>query len=203
MSVDSDSNVFDSTANPNKEILVGRFRFTKAEDIIFALEMDKEFVCNLLYRKIYERPNAKANENTALLEVIATVILRCYEKDSIEQLYLVNLLHFDDPDVGLWKGVKCDWASALREALPKNLEDYMRLQQNELVVDNNGVLVNIDSFNFIRDLQWNNMEKEMDAIPESVFRFWDHKDLKRYFFYVWKGICFLQILSISFKISFI
>ena len=141
--------------------------------------MDGEFVYNLLCRKIYEKPNAKANENTALLEVIATVILKCYNKDAIEQLYLVNLLHFEDPDVGLWKGVKCDWASALREALPKNLEEYMRLQQNELVVDNNGAPVSIKSFNFIQDLQWNNMEKEMDAIPESVFRFWDHKDLKK------------------------
>ena len=43
-----------------------------------------------------------------MLEVIATVILRCYDKNAIEELYLVNLLHFDDPDVGLWKGVKTD-----------------------------------------------------------------------------------------------
>ena len=179
MSVDSDSLVFDSSANPNKEILVDHFRFTKVEDILFALEVDGEFVYNLLCRKINEKPNAKADENTALLEVIANVILKCYNKDAIEQLYLVNLLHFEDPDVGLWKGVKCDWASALHEALPKNLEEYMRLQQNELVVDNNGAPVNIESCNFIRDVQWNNMEKEMDAIPESVFRFWDHKDLKK------------------------
>ena len=189
MSVDSGSMVFDSTANPNKEILIDNFRFTKAEDTLFALEVDGKFVYNLLCRKIYEKPNAKANKNTALLEVIATVILKCYNKDAIEQLYLVNLLHFEDPDVGLWKGVKCDWASALREALPKNLEEYMRLQQNELVVDSNGSPANIESFNFTRDLQWNNMEKEMDAIPESIFRFWDHKDLKRDFVYVWKGIC--------------
>ena len=118
MSVDSDSLVFESSANPNKEILVNNFRFTKAEDILFALEVDGEFVYNLLCRKIYEKPNAKANENTALLEVIATVILRFYDKDAIEQLYLVNLLHFDDPDVGLWKGIQADWALALREALP-------------------------------------------------------------------------------------
>ena len=62
MSVDSGSMVFDSTAHPNKKILVDRFRFTKAEDILFALEMDGEFVCNLLCRKMYEKPNAKANE---------------------------------------------------------------------------------------------------------------------------------------------
>ena len=66
MSVDSGSMVFDSAAYPNKEILVDNFRFTKTEDIIFALEVDGEFVYNLLRRKIYEKPNAKANENTAL-----------------------------------------------------------------------------------------------------------------------------------------
>ena len=124
------SNTTESNANPNK-ILVDNFRFTKAEDILFALEVDGEFVYNLLCRKIYEKPNAKANENTALLEVIATVILRCYDKNAIKELYLVILLHFDDADVGLWKGVKADWGLALHEALPKNLEDYMRLQQNE------------------------------------------------------------------------
>ena len=62
MSVDSGSMVFDSTADPNKEILVDHFRFTKAEDILFALEVDGEFVYNLLCRKIYKKPNAKANE---------------------------------------------------------------------------------------------------------------------------------------------
>ena len=182
MSVISYSEVFDSAANPNKEIFVDNFRFTKAEDILFALEMNGEFVYNLLYRKIYEKPNAKANEDTALLEVLAAVILKCYNKDAIEELYLVNLLHFDDPDVGLWKGVKNDWALALHEALPKNLEAYMRLQQNELFFDNNSYPVGIESFNFIRDIQWNNMEKEIDAIPESVFRFWDQKDVKKRLF---------------------
>ena len=86
-----------------------------------------------------------------------------------------NLLHFDDPDVGLWKGVKIDWALALHEALPKNLEEYMRLQQNGLFFNNNGEPVGIESFNFIRDLQCNNMEKEIDAIPESVSRVWDQR----------------------------
>ena len=81
MSVDSDSNVFDSTANPNKEILVDNFRFTKAEDFLFALEVDSEYVYNLFCKRIYEKPHAKANENTATsIEVIATVILRCYYK---------------------------------------------------------------------------------------------------------------------------
>ena len=52
----------------------------------------------------------------------------------------------------------------------------MRLQQNELFFDNNGDLVGIESFNFIQDLQWNNMEKEIDAITVCIFRFWDQKD---------------------------
>ena len=77
-SVVSASEVFDSHANPNKEILVDNFRFTKAEDIMFALEMDGEYVFNLLCKRIYEKPYAKAY--TAMLEVITTVILRCYDK---------------------------------------------------------------------------------------------------------------------------
>ena len=46
-SVVSVPEVFDSHANPNKEILVDIFRFTKAEDIMFALEMDGVFFFNL------------------------------------------------------------------------------------------------------------------------------------------------------------
>ena len=60
------------------------FRFTKAEDILFTLEMDGEYVFNLLYKRIYEKPYAKANENTAMLEVIETVILICYDKNALE-----------------------------------------------------------------------------------------------------------------------
>ena len=182
-SVVSASEVFDSHANPNKEILVDNFRFTKAEDIMFALEMDGEFVFNLLCKKINEKPFTKANEHTSILEVIATVILRCYERNAIEELYLVNLLRFNDPDVGLWKGMKADWALALRKALPKNLDEYKELQQNELFFDNNGRPAGIDSFNFIRDLQWNNMEKEIEAIPVSIFRFWDQKEMKEKLFH--------------------
>ena len=118
-------------ANPNKEILVENFRFTKSEDILFALDVDGEHVYDLLYKSIFERPYAKANESTAILEVVATVILRCFDKNAVEELYLVNLLNFEDPDVGMWKGVKSDWA-ALHEALPKNLDEYKRLLKNEL-----------------------------------------------------------------------
>ena len=56
MSVDSGSMVFDSTANPNKEILVDNLRFTKAEAILFTLEVDGEHVHNLLCKRIYEKP---------------------------------------------------------------------------------------------------------------------------------------------------
>ena len=89
--------------------------------------MDSEYVCNVSLKNIDAKPYAKSNENTAMLEVIATVILRCFDKNTVEELYLVNLLHFNEPDVGLWKGVKADWAMALREALPKfwtNTRDY-------------------------------------------------------------------------------
>ena len=56
-SVEAESEVFDSHANPNKEILVDNFRFTKTEDMMFALEMDGEYVFNLLCKKINEKPS--------------------------------------------------------------------------------------------------------------------------------------------------
>ena len=122
----SESEVFDSPANPHKEILVDNFRFTKAEDILFALEMDGEYVFNLLCKKINEKPFTKANEHTSILEVIATVILRCFDKNALEELYLVNLLHFKEPDVGLWKGMEAEWKTALRQALPKKSGQIQR-----------------------------------------------------------------------------
>ena len=48
------------------------------------------------------------------------------------------MLHFNEPDVGLWKGMKANWALALQQALPKNLDEYEDLRQNELFFDNNG-----------------------------------------------------------------
>ena len=79
-----------------------------------------------------------------------------------------------------------DWALALQRALPKNLDEYKELQQNKLFFDNNGRPAGIDSFNFIRDLQWINMEKEIEAIPVSIFRFWEQKEMKEIFFTAWK-----------------
>jgi hypothetical protein len=182
MSADNDSIVAESFAIPNKVILAKNFRFTQPEDILFALEVDGENVYELLYKKIHERPFTKANEGTTILEVVATVILRCFDKNATEELYLINLLNFEDPDVEMWKGVKCNWAAALHEALPKNLDEYKRLQQNELFIYRNGDPASIQSFNFIRDLQWNNMEKEIKAIPDCIFRFWDQKELKERLF---------------------
>ena len=92
------------------------FRFTKAEDIVFALEMDGEYVFNLLCKK--------TNQNyMSMLEVIATAILRWFDKSALEELYLVNLLHFKEPDFGLWKEMQADWALALCQALQKNLDE--------------------------------------------------------------------------------
>ena len=96
-------------ANPNKEILTDNFRFTKAEDILFPLEVDGNHVYDLLYKRIYKRPYAKANESTAILEAAVTAILRCFGKSEIE--------------------VKSDWSVALREALPESLDEYKRLLQ--------------------------------------------------------------------------
>ena len=111
--------------------------------------MDGDNVYELLYKTIYERPYTKANEGTAILEVVATVILRCFDKNAVEELYLVNLLNFEDPDVGMWKGVRSDWAVALREALPKNLDECKRLLQNELFFHKNSDPASLISFNFI------------------------------------------------------
>ena len=144
-----DTMAAESFAIPTKAFLVKNFRFTQPEDILFALEVDGDNVYELLYKTIYERPYTKANEGTTILEVVATVILRCFDKNAIEELYLVNLLNFENPDVEMWKGVKCDWAAALHEALPKNLDECKRLQQNELFIHRNGDPASLQSFNFI------------------------------------------------------
>ena len=47
MSVGSESEVFYSLANPNNEIAADNFRLTKAEAVLFALEMDGEYFFNL------------------------------------------------------------------------------------------------------------------------------------------------------------
>ena len=69
------------------------------------------------------------------------------------------------------------WELALKKQVPKNLFDLEDLHQNESLFDNNNCLVGINTYHFIRDLQWNNMEKEINAVPDSIFRFWYQKDL--------------------------
>ena len=65
-----------------------------------------------------------------MVEVIATVILRCFDKNALQELYFFNLLHFKVPDVGLWKGMEANWELPLRQTLPKKLDEYKQLQQN-------------------------------------------------------------------------
>ena len=51
-----------------------------------------------------------------------------------------------------------------------------------MLFDDNDCPVGINTYHFIRDLQWNNIEKEINAVPDSVFRFWDQKDLMEMLF---------------------
>ena len=92
---------------------------------------------------------------------------------------MVNFLNFEESDVGLWKEVKANWALALREALPKNLDEYKRLLQNELFFHKNGDPASLINFNFIQHLQWNNMGKEIDAIPDCIFQIMGSKGYER------------------------
>ena len=87
MNVGNESMTAEIIANPNKKILVENFRFTKTEGILFTLDVDGGHFYDLLYKSIYERPYATlANESTAILEVVGTEILRCFEKRSIRTL---------------------------------------------------------------------------------------------------------------------
>ena len=70
----------DFHAYPTKNSFVDNFRFTKAEDILFSLEMNSESVYNLLYKRINGK-FAKATVNTSIIEALATVVLRCFDKD--------------------------------------------------------------------------------------------------------------------------
>ena len=70
--------------------------------------MNSEFVYNLLYKRINGK-FAKATVNTSIIETLATGVLRCFDKDATEELYLMNLLGFDSPDVDRWKGMVACW----------------------------------------------------------------------------------------------
>ena len=65
MGIRCESEVFDSPANPNKEIPVNNFQFTKATGIMFVQEMDGDYVFNLLWEKINEKPFSKSTEETS------------------------------------------------------------------------------------------------------------------------------------------
>ena len=63
----------DFQAHTIKNSFADNFRFTKAEDILFALEMNSKFVYNLLYKRI-NRQFSKATEHTSIIEALATRI---------------------------------------------------------------------------------------------------------------------------------
>jgi len=87
--------------------------------------------------------------------------------------------------------VEC-WEFALEKQVPKNLLDPEERHQNKLLFDNNNYPVGTNTSHFIRDLQWNNMEKEINAVPDSVFRFWDEKDLMEMLFSCMESnLCFM------------
>ena len=79
----------DFQANPTKNSFVDNFRFTNAEDILFALEMNSESVYNLLCKRINGK-FAKATVNTCIIQAVATVVLRCFNKDATEELYIFD-----------------------------------------------------------------------------------------------------------------
>ena len=55
------------------------------------------------------------------------------------------------------------WELALQQkTTKKKLEEFKELQQNELFSDENECPAGLDSFNFIRDLQCNNMERKIE-----------------------------------------
>ena len=84
-----------------------------------------------MYKRIDEK-HSKATEHTSILEVFATMALRCFDKDATEELYLINLLTFDSSQVDRWKGMVAFWELALEKQVPKNLFNLEELHQNKL-----------------------------------------------------------------------
>ena len=137
--------------------IVENFRFTKAEDVRVELEITGESVYNLLYKRINAKKYAEPSDSTTLLEALATAILRCFDKDAIEELYVVSLLIFDSPDVDQWRGLVDCWQLGLQRNLPKTVVDLEKFNQNQLLFDDNNCPIAINTYNFITDVQWNNM----------------------------------------------
>ena len=104
---------------------------------------------------------------------------------------------FDSPEVDRWKGMVACRELALKKQGPKNLFDLEELHQNKLLFDDNNCLVGINTYNFIRGLQWNNMEKQINTISESVFRFWDQKDLMEMLFSCMESNLFFMTSKVS------
>ena len=88
-----------------------------------------------------------------------------------QKLHLTNLLCFDLPKIERWSGMVAHCVQALESYLPKNITEMLNLKQNEEQFYHEGKLVNLITFSFIRDLQWNNTKKEVDILPESVFKY--------------------------------
>ena len=49
------------------------------------------------------------------------MVLRCFDKDATEELYLINLMVFDSAEVDRWEGMVADWELALDKQRQKNL----------------------------------------------------------------------------------
>ena len=83
------------------------------------------------------------------MEVIAALLLICY--------------NFDSSEIERWGGMVAHCAQ-LESYLPKDTYELLDLKQNDVQFHQEGNLVNIIIFNFIRDLQWNNMEIKMQML---------------------------------------
>ena len=68
----------------------------------------------------------------------------------------------------------------------------LNMKQKKIQFDHECNLVNLHTFNFIRDLQWNNMEMEVEAIQDCMFRFWDQKDFMERLFKRMENSSFLS-----------
>ena len=53
--------------------------------------MKSESVYNLLYKK-FNGKFAKTTGNTSIIEALGTVVLRCFDKNATEELYLIKKL---------------------------------------------------------------------------------------------------------------
>ena len=190
----SDSEVLEFQGNPSCSNVMDSCCFPKTEDIWFALEWSNISVYQLLWKTMNKKKYAKASEKTSKLEVIATVIQRFYDFESKDELYLQTydvLIHQTVADGSEWLSI------GLKFYLPKDVNKLLDLKQNELAFDHEGNLVNLTHLFFIRDLHSNDMVKEVEKLPESMFRFQEQKDLKEYLFETMENNSFNFRIQIS------